>query len=182
MPPSRQRGPLIDAGWRLAERYEALRPILVKWFQARRAPDPEELADRTFERCLKAEARGQALCFTYVYRAAKTVLIDELRTLPRRPESLELAAFNEGGERVTFTRQLIARGPTPEEAAIGAHETERILGLLTEKQAQVVRLFAAGYSHEDIADELDTTIDGTKKLLYRARHAAARERAREDTE
>lgn len=171
---------MIDTGWRLAERYEGLRATLVGWFVLRRTPDPEEMADRTIERCLQAERRGQALCITYVFRAAKSVLVDELRRLPAGVESIDPPELRVETDGVSFARQFPDPTARTEERVVNALEAERLLERFTTKQAQVVRLFADGYSHHEIGEELGLPTTATKKLLWRARHAAIGQRARED--
>ena len=66
---------------RAADRYEELRRILVRFFEWRSAPFPEELADATFDRVARKLAEGVMIenIGAYSYGVARLVALEALK-------------------------------------------------------------------------------------------------------
>lgn len=138
--------------------YAALRRGLVSWFgrQLGDWPLAEDLAMLVWERCLRAERRGQALNAGYVWTAARTILIDHHR---RRRASMPLGEVCERGWEPTGPSGLTFEAQTGED----------LLALLPGHLADCVVARAEGYQHWEIARQLGVSTDTSKKLAGRAR-------------
>jgi DNA-directed RNA polymerase specialized sigma24 family protein len=83
----------VDRG-RAGERYEDLRRTLVRFFEWRAAPFPEEHADETLDRVARKLAEGLEIANTgaYCYAVARHVYLETLKAKDARRESLEIHA------------------------------------------------------------------------------------------
>ena len=133
------------------ERYPLLRAKLISWFKTRGMGYlAEELADRTFEKCLRMERKGKQLRDGYVFAAARSVEIDERRArvgrvVPRQEERLL--------DRHTTT----TRFDTP--------EAMELLASLTPIERRVVLLRAAGYRDRETGPRLAITRKSVSKRM-----------------
>lgn len=77
---------------RAAARYEELRRILVRFFEWRGAPFPEEHSDETFDRVARKLAEGVAIqnIGGYTYRVARIVLLETRKGPEARRVRMEL--------------------------------------------------------------------------------------------
>lgn len=130
---------------------EAWRPVLVKW-AAKRCPDPEDIVQEALLRCFLAERKGQAINRSFAYRVAHNLIIDGYR----KHCWDDLTPFDE-------RCQVVAPTPDPDAGV----EAERLLRLMTPKQASVLKLTAAGFSGQEVANRLGLTLDAVKKLKAR---------------
>jgi DNA-directed RNA polymerase specialized sigma24 family protein len=78
---------------RAAERYEDLRRTLVRFFEWRGAPFPEEHADETFDRVARRLAEGVDVANIggYAYTVAKLVLLESRKGPDSRRSRVDLA-------------------------------------------------------------------------------------------
>jgi DNA-directed RNA polymerase specialized sigma24 family protein len=74
-----------------AEKYEELRRKLIRFFEWRGAPFPEEHADEVFDRLAKRIAEGVSVqnVASYGYEIGRLVLLEALKTSDKRRGSLE---------------------------------------------------------------------------------------------
>lgn len=152
-----------DAFAAIHERY---RPALVAF--ARRmlrgtGHDAEDVVQDAFLRAhagLRATDRPMALR-AWLHMIVRNRALDHLRLAVRRTASLEDGT------------PLAAPGADPARRAVAREELRRVLddiGRLPERQRlALVQRELAGASHAELAERLDTTVQGTKSLLIRAR-------------
>lgn len=81
---------------RAGTRYEELRRVLIRFFEWRGAPFPEEHADETFDRVARKLADGVAIANigAYCYEVARLISLEALRTAALRRAPLEGEAAN----------------------------------------------------------------------------------------
>jgi len=97
---------------RAADRYEELRRILVRFFEWRSAPFPEELADATFDRVARKLAEGVMIenIGAYSYGVARLVALEALKgpeaMRARRETPGEIAAADGGSEAAEKEQRL----------------------------------------------------------------------------
>ena len=90
---------------RAGEKYEELRRILVRLFQWRRAPFPEEQTDQVFDRVARKLGDGVEIrnIGGYCYEVARLVLLEELKGKDSKRTSLDSShrevAVAEAGEQ-----------------------------------------------------------------------------------
>lgn len=80
---------------RAAERYEQLRRTLVRFFEWRGAPFPEEHADETFDRVARRLGEGVAVSNIggYAYTVARLVLLETRKGPESRRAAVDVAAI-----------------------------------------------------------------------------------------
>lgn len=152
--------------------YRSVYPVLLRFLRWRTGDDERarDLAQEAFARVLGREAdnpRG------LVFRTATNLARDEARTAVRRRRHLTLLRVEED------VRSEGAPTPARElEARERAEGVRRALGRLSERDREVLLLWNAGLSYDDIAAEtglakgaLGTTIARAKKKLVEAHDA-----------
>lgn len=150
----------------VAELYEELHSRVERWLLGRihDQPTAQDLASEAWLRCLVAERRGQDVQGGYVWRAAQSVLMDELRRRKiRRTEPIP--------QWVEWS--MVAPDPSPDETLEVDRVLEEEYSKLTVRQRPAVRLRALGYSHPEIAELLGLSLDSAKKRILYARHTMA---------
>jgi RNA polymerase sigma factor (sigma-70 family) len=98
---------------RAGEQYEELRRKLIRFFEWRHDPFPEDHADEVFNRLAKKLAEGVAVRNpgTYCYEIARLVLLEESRSNDSRRASLEdvnVGLVDEGGDEATLREARLA--------------------------------------------------------------------------
>ena len=137
------------------DRYRDLRGRLIAWFTTRSVGYlAEELADQTIERCLRAERRGQRVKDSYVFYAARSVEIDELRS--------------------RWYRDVPIDGQYPMTTRFDAPEALELLAGLTALERRLVVLKAAGYYRRELMaseglgrDQIRNRVDRLRDKLRR---------------
>lgn len=138
--------------------------------------DPNEIDDLTQEALLRLMRslpgfRARSSFATWVYQIAHNTCVDAYRRRSRMP----VAAAPRDGEEDTLplAEQLVAEGTDAEallEDAIAECYVEQALRELPEDYAQIAALrLVEGWSNEEIAQELGTSVDAVKGKLKRAR-------------
>jgi DNA-directed RNA polymerase specialized sigma24 family protein len=136
---------------RAGERYEDLRRTLVRFFEWRGAPFPEEHADETFDRVARRLAEGVDVknIGAYCYSAARLILLETRKG----PDARRMAI-----ETVTV--------PTPPDSGDDAAEKEMRLACLEECLHELApqsrALIVEYYGHGEYGQ-----IDGRRKLAER---------------
>lgn len=134
----------------------------------------EELAQDAFLQIFRARRRYQpkARFVTYLYRVATNLCLNELRRFEYRGkvEPLEGKPSDDASEG---QRQIADEAlPTAEESVAGqetAGRIEEVLGKLPENQRTALLLSRVeGFSYEEVAETLDTTVSAVKSLIFRA--------------
>jgi RNA polymerase sigma factor (sigma-70 family) len=119
----------------------------------------QELAQETFVRCLKQEPNSpRALVFTVAANLAR----DEARSVLRRKKHLTLIKVESEQQQV----------PTPAEEAEQAGKlasVERALAELGERDREVLLLWDAGLSYQEIAAQTGLAVGAIGTTLARAR-------------
>ena len=134
---------------------DVVRFLYRKVWDADRAHD---LAQETFVRCLKQQPdNARALVFTVATNLAR----DEARTVLRRKKHLTLLRGEAESQRVT-------PGDTAERAEREA-SVERALAQLGERDREVLLLWDAGLSYDEIATQTGLAIGAIGTTLARAR-------------
>jgi RNA polymerase sigma-70 factor (ECF subfamily) len=127
--------------------------------------------------------RARSSFSTWVYQVAHNTCVDAYRRRSRTPVAAEQLE-DEDGEPSPAER-LVAEGTDPEvllEDSIAECYVEQALRELPPGYAQIAALrLLDGWSNEEIADELEMSIDAVKGKLKRAR-ARLRERLAESRE
>ena len=98
---------------RAGEQYEELRRKLIRFFEWRLAPFPEDHADEVFNRLAKRLAEGVAIrnVGTYCYEIARLVLLEALKGSDSRRASLEdvnVRVVDEGGDEAAQRETRLA--------------------------------------------------------------------------
>src|SRR6266508_987851 len=74
------------------EQYELVRLKLVRYFELRMCPNPDDLADEAIDRVARRLAEGERIAspeiMRYVYGVARNVLLESWKTQTRRQRSL----------------------------------------------------------------------------------------------
>ena len=97
---------------RAGERYEDLRRTLVRFFEWRRAPFPDEHADETLDRVARRLAEGIAVknIGGYCYEVARLIFLETLKNPRLRrdppPWASQTATLDTGGEAVEKESRL----------------------------------------------------------------------------
>ena len=98
---------------RAGEQYEELRRKLIRFFEWRLAPFPEDHADEVFNRLAKRLSEGVAVrnLSTYSYEIARLVLLEALKSRDSRRASLEdvqVAVVDEASDEAKQRETLLA--------------------------------------------------------------------------
>lgn len=123
--------------------------------------DAEDLVSQAVERALRAEQRGQAVEYGYLYRTLGTLAIDRARTRRIEPVSAEQLDLNPAPDRT-------------EAEVVRRQYAEWLLAQLTPRQANVLRQVGRGWIYLEVAEQLGCTENVVKQLVKRGR-ARARE-------
>jgi RNA polymerase sigma factor (sigma-70 family) len=149
----------VGVDWALVYRQmyqDVVRFLYRKVWDADRA---QELAQETFVRCLKQEPdHARALVFTVAANLAR----DEARSVLRRKKHLTLI-------KVESAQQ---HAPTPAEETEQAGKqaaVERALGELGDRDREVLLLWDAGLSYQEIAAQTGLAVGAIGTTLARAR-------------
>jgi RNA polymerase sigma factor (sigma-70 family) len=149
----------VGVDWALVYRQmyqDVVRFLYRKVWDADRA---QELAQETFVRCLKQEPdNARALVFTVAANLAR----DEARSVLRRKKHLTLIKVESAQQQV----------PTPVEETEQAGKqaaVERALGELGERDREVLLLWDAGLSYQEIAAQTGLAVGAIGTTLARAR-------------
>lgn len=125
--------------------------------------DVQEAVQETFLKAFQALGRfnGQYALGAWLGRIAFNACLDHVRVDRRRPQLVPLAWEHES---------LVTESP-PEEVVIGTHpRLDEVLDGLLPLHAEALKLRAiGGYSHEEMAGQLQISSTQVKALLFRAR-------------
>ena len=153
------------------EIFDGVAPVVLGYFRANGAPDPEDVLGETFLQVARDISKfdGDESGFrAWVFTIAHHRLIDARRYAARRPVELS-AEPPEPAERMDdAAEEALAR--------IGTERVERILADLSEDQRAVLLLrFVGDMSIEDIAKALGKRQGAIKALQRRGLAAAKRQ-------
>lgn len=112
---------------------------------------------------------------SWLFSIAHNVVVDTWR---RERRHLPL----DGPEDMGLGARLVDPGATPEEIAIGAEETRRVISLLQrlpERQRAVVELRLAGLTTSEVAHTLGMSLPAAKSMQFRG-YSALRDMLRDD--
>lgn len=144
--------------------YEDLvRFLYRKVWDAERAHD---LAQETFLRCLRdraANAQPMGNARAFVFTVANNLARDEARSVIRRKKHLTLLK----SEAETATPPVIAEETIEQERKQAAVETA--LALLSDRDREILLLWDAGLTYQDIAAQTGLSIGAIGTTLSRAR-------------
>ncbi|MFL6212791.1 MAG: RNA polymerase sigma factor [Blastocatellia bacterium] len=135
-------------------RYKQLRLKLIKFFQWKRCHDAEILADETIARTIKNLIKGDAIQadnpYVYVFGIARHV-------------------YNEFVRKEIKGRTLLANFPQPagEPAESADCRIECLLKLPPNKLQLLQEYFLDEKSSQQLAEELNTTLNGLRLQIYR---------------
>jgi RNA polymerase sigma factor (sigma-70 family) len=144
--------------------YEDLvRFLYRKVWDADRAHD---LAQETFLRCLRdraANTEGVSNARAFVFTVANNLARDEARTVIRRKKHLSLLK----SESETAAQPVIAEDEIERERKQAI--VEKALGELTDRDREILLLWDAGLTYQDIAAQTGLSIGAIGTTLNRAR-------------
>ncbi len=138
--------------------------------------DPNEIEDLTQETALRLIGslpgfRARSSFATWVYQIAHNTCVDSYRRRSRAPVAAVRLESEEG--ELPLAEQLVAEGTDPEallEDSIAECYVEQALRELPEEYARIATLrLLDGWSNDEIAEELGTSVDAVKGKLKRAR-------------
>jgi len=140
--------------------------------------NPDEAADLTQECFLRVFTalpgfRREAAFSTWLYRIVTNVCLDQLKRRARRREVQPSPA--QGEEQTELWERLPADGERPDEGLIRQQRQQAVqqaIATLPEHQRAVLVLYdLEGFSYEEIAEMVDTSLGTVKSRLNRARLA-----------
>ncbi len=138
----------------------------------------EELVQEAFIRVHGAKQRysPEARFSTWLFRIGRNLALNELDRAHRRMPHLS-TDLTEGRDGKPVQLSLVAGGPSTEsilDARRAASKLELELAELPERQRSALWLAAVeGYSYEEVAEVLETSIPSVKSLVHRARATLA---------
>lgn len=154
------------ADWAWAELYRDLAPGLLRFLRGQGAADPEDcLGDCLLQvvRSLHTFSGEEADFRTWVFRIARTRLIDAWRRDQRRPAR--------AGEDVTTASDRLRHGSAADSGAVERAGIEEILSVLTADQRTVLLL---RYLHQFTPAEIAAVIDKGEGAVRVLQHRALR--------
>jgi RNA polymerase sigma-70 factor (ECF subfamily) len=140
----------------------AVERLCPSWLSAERDDIVQNTLLRLHQLAQAGEGKG-ALAASYIWKAAYTVMIDEIRRRARRPE----VSLDETPIALTMVRP----GPSPEESAsgreLGASIRDCLKSMIASRRAAVV-LHLQGHPVPEIATLMGWNEKKTENLVYRA--------------
>jgi RNA polymerase sigma-70 factor (ECF subfamily) len=149
------------AGWAFEQLYRQYAPHVTSFAVARRADDPEGIANDVFVRVFQHLERfeGSSADFrSWIFAIARNQLIDAHRARSRRPQLADAAVPPRRAEAAE----------TMAMASLGAERVDQMLSSLSEDQRDVILLRIIGdLSLEQVAHIVDKPVTAVKALQRR---------------
>lgn len=153
------------------EEYRRRFRSLYAFFKVQGVPEHvcPDLAQDTFVRIQKAGRDPVQVTPSYLWRAARSVLLDYWRNPQRRiPTATPYTLHQETGEEVPV--EVPDPAPSPDDVIILKEKLQKALHQLTDKERTVVWLrLAEGLSAQEVADVLGITANNVDQILFRAK-------------
>jgi RNA polymerase sigma-70 factor (ECF subfamily) len=166
----------VGADWAWAQIYRDLSPSVLRYLQAQRAKEPEDLLGEVFVcvvRSLPTFEGGEADFRAWVFKCARNCLVDSWRRDGRRPVEYVSEELLTGiGQAESAEAEVVRRV---------AYERVRVtLGRLSDRQRDVIFLrVIVGLSIEEVACVLGRSCGSVKSLQSRGLARLRREMSRE---
>jgi RNA polymerase sigma factor (sigma-70 family) len=144
--------------------YEEWFHRLCGYIRSRGCDEPEDVAQETILRCLRAARRGQVLIGAYVFKAARDATTDWRRTRSTQLEKV----------REAVGAYYQRRDPRDPNLSLVETLVDQPLASVPPNCADVLVLRAAGYSYPEIGGLLGITTIAVKKRVAYAQHKLRR--------
>jgi RNA polymerase sigma-70 factor (ECF subfamily) len=134
----------------------------------------EELAQDVFLQAYRARGsyKPRARFATWLFRIATNACLSELRRPEQRGQTRSLDQMETHEDSETRSEFPDPESVNAEAGALGGELRQRILSLLDslppQQRAAIILARAEGFSYEEVAASLDTSVAAVKSLIHRA--------------